>query len=60
LVQKDIAGKTGLRTATISTVEAGEPGTRLRTVFDILTALGMELVIRPRTKGSTDEIEDLF
>jgi HTH-type transcriptional regulator/antitoxin HipB len=60
MFQKDIAGKTGLRTATISRVEAGEPGTELRTLFDVLTALDMEVVIRPRTKASTDKIEDLF
>jgi HTH-type transcriptional regulator / antitoxin HipB len=58
--QKDIAGKTSLRQATISGVEAGEPGTQLRTLFDILTALDMEVVVRPRTKESTDTIEDLF
>jgi HTH-type transcriptional regulator/antitoxin HipB len=58
--QKDLAEKTGLRQATISRVEAGEPGTQLRTLFDILTALDMEVVVRPRTKASTDKIEDLF
>jgi HTH-type transcriptional regulator / antitoxin HipB len=60
MTQKDIAGKTGLRPATISGVEAGEPGTQLRTLFDILTALDMEVVFRPRTKASTKKIEDLF
>ena len=60
MTQKDIAGKTSLRPATISGVEAGESGTQLRTLFDILTALDMELVVRPRTKDSTDKIEDLF
>ena len=58
--QKDLAGKTDLRQATISAVEAGEPGTQLRTLFDVLTALDMEVVVRPRTKASTDKIEDLF
>lgn len=57
--QKDIAGKTRLRPATISAVEAGESGT-LRTLFDILTALEMEVVVRARTKASTEKIEDLF
>jgi HTH-type transcriptional regulator/antitoxin HipB len=57
--QKDLARKTGLRQATISAVEAGESGT-LRTFFDVLTALDMELVVRPRTKASPDKIEDLF
>lgn len=59
MTQKDIAGKTHLRPATISGVEAGESGT-LRTLFDVLTALDMEVVVRPRTKASTEKIEDLF
>ena len=59
MTQKDIAGKTSLRQATISGVESGESGT-LRTLFDVLTALDMEVVVRPRTKASTDKIEDLF
>ena len=59
MTQNDIAGKTNLRQATISDVEAGESGT-LRTLFDLLTALDMEVVVRPRTKESTDKIEDLF
>lgn len=59
MTQKDAAGKTGLRQATISELEAGEAGT-LRTLFDVLAALDMELVVRPRTKGSMDNIEDLF
>jgi HTH-type transcriptional regulator/antitoxin HipB len=58
--QKDLAGKSSLRQATISSLEAGEPGTQLRTLFDVLTALDMEVVVRPRTKASTDKIEDLF
>jgi HTH-type transcriptional regulator / antitoxin HipB len=57
--QKDLAGKTGHRQATLSGLEAGESGT-LRTFFDVLTALDMEVVVRPRTKASTDKIEDLF
>jgi HTH-type transcriptional regulator/antitoxin HipB len=60
MTQKDLAGKTSLRQATISDVEAGEPGTQLRTLFDVLTALDMEVVARPRTKASTGKIEELF
>ena len=45
MTQKDIAGKTSLRPATISGVEAGEPGTQLRTLFDILTALDMDTTL---------------
>jgi HTH-type transcriptional regulator / antitoxin HipB len=60
LKQKDLGERTNLRQATISALEAGEPGTQLRTLFDVLTALNMELVIRTRTKASTDKIEELF
>jgi HTH-type transcriptional regulator/antitoxin HipB len=60
MTQVDIAEKTSLRPATISGVEAGGQGTQLRTLFDILTALDLELVVRPRSKESTDKIEDLF
>lgn len=49
-----------LRQATISKLETGEPGTRLSTLFDVLTALDLELVIRPRTKSSTRDIEENF
>lgn len=58
--QNDVSTKTHLRQATISELEAGEAGTQLRTLFNVLTALNLELVIRPRTKASTDKIEDMF
>jgi HTH-type transcriptional regulator/antitoxin HipB len=60
LKQKDLGDKTKLRQATISGLEAGEPGTQLRTLFDVITALDLELVIRPRTKASNEKIEELF
>jgi len=49
-----------LRQATISKLETGEPGTRLSTLFDVLTALDLELVIRSRTKSSPRDIEENF
>jgi len=60
LNQQALGQRTNLRQATISGVEAGEPGTELRTLFDVLTALDLELVVRARTKGSKEKIEDLF
>jgi len=48
------------RQATVSKLESGESATQLRTVMDALTALDLELVIRPRTKVSTEDIENLF
>lgn len=58
--QGSIGARSSVRQATISAVEAGEPGTRLRTVFDMLSALGLELVVRPRSQGQDSEIEELF
>jgi HTH-type transcriptional regulator/antitoxin HipB len=60
LVQLDLGRQTGSRQSTISSLEAGAAGTRLRTLFDALAALDLELVIRPRTKAPADTIEDAF
>ena len=60
LNQAALGEKTNLRQATISTVESGEAGTQLRTLFDLLAALDLELVVRPRGKATADAIEDLF
>ena len=53
-------GKVQFRQATISNLEVGKAGTRVCTLLDVLAALDLEIVVRPRTKGSTAEIEDLF
>ena len=58
--QTTLGEKTKLRQATISAVEAGEPRTQLRTVCAIMAALELEFVIRPRTRGTADEIEEIF
>jgi len=60
LTQGSLGEKMHARQATVSKLEGGEPATQMRTVMDALTALDLELVIRPRTKASADEIGDLF
>ena len=60
MTQRDLGEKTNLRQAAISGVESGKPGTRLRTLFDLLSALDLELVVRPRMKRSAKDIEDIF
>lgn len=60
LSQNQLGARVKLRQATVSKLEAGEPGTRLSTLLDVLGALGLEIVIRPRTKGSPQDIEDIF
>lgn len=48
------------RQATVSKLEAGAPATQLRVLVDALAALDLELVVRPRTKSSAADIEDMF
>ena len=59
LSQADLGTRTGLRQATISALENGEPGTQLRTLTDVMAALGLEMVVRERSTGQTD-IADIF
>jgi HTH-type transcriptional regulator/antitoxin HipB len=60
LTQGSLGERIHLRQGTISRVEAGEPAVQLHTVMEALAALGLELVVRPRSRGSTADIEDLF
>ena len=58
--QSDLGSKAGLRKETISVIENGHPAARLETLLAILAALDLEFRIGPRSKGSEQEIEDLF
>ena len=60
MTQSDVSARTHLRQATISRLENGEPKAQLQTVVDVLAALDLELVVRPRTKAGTSWIEDIF
>ena len=60
ITQTELSSKSQLRQSTISRVEAGDHGVKLGTLCSLLSALGPELVIRPRTKSSADELEELF
>ena len=59
LTQAQLGEKTKLRQATISQLEAGEGGTQIRTLTDVLAVLNLELVIQDRSTSPYD-IEDLF
>jgi HTH-type transcriptional regulator / antitoxin HipB len=59
MTQNVLGQKMHARQATVSKLEAGEPATQLQTLIAALTALELELVIRPRTT-STERIDDLF
>ena len=60
LTQGHVGAKVNLRQATVSKLEAGDAGVRLRTVIDVLNALGLELVVRPRSTAEPKDIEDMF
>jgi len=49
-----------LRQGTVSRLEAGEPAVKLHTLMEALSALKLELVVRPRSQGSAADIEDMF
>jgi HTH-type transcriptional regulator/antitoxin HipB len=60
LTQEELAARIRLRQATISALETSATDARLGTLFDTLAALNLELVVRPRTKGSAKDIEAIF
>jgi HTH-type transcriptional regulator/antitoxin HipB len=60
LTQSALGTRMNARLATVSKLEKGEPATQLQVVMNALTALGLELVVRPRTTSSVKELEDLF
>ena len=49
LSQTETGSTYKLEQSTISSIEQGAPGTRLETLFRVLAALDLELVIRPKT-----------
>jgi len=60
LSQEELGDKTKLRQATISRLESGDTGTKLGTLLNVVAALGLELVVRPRSKARAADIEDIF
>ena len=59
LSQSELGAKTNLRQATISALENGQPGTKLRTLVDVMVALDLEMVVRDRSKAG-ETIENMF
>ncbi len=60
LTQGELGVKIKLRQATISKLEAGEPATQLSTLLNALAALNLEIIIQPRVKTSSRDIEAIF
>jgi len=60
LTQASLAEQISKRQATISNLESSEGGATLETLFAVLSALDLELVVRPRTKGTRDSLAAIF
>lgn len=60
LSQVQLGALTGLRQGTISQIESGHGATRLDTIIRLLASLDLELLIAPRSRGSSQDIEDIF
>jgi HTH-type transcriptional regulator/antitoxin HipB len=58
--QAELGNKAGLRQGTISKVESGAKNTEIATIYSICAALGLELILRPRSQGKANEILELF
>jgi HTH-type transcriptional regulator/antitoxin HipB len=60
LTQGGLGERIHVRQGTISRLEAGEPAVHLHTLVEVLSALGLELVVRPRSSASAVDLESLF
>jgi HTH-type transcriptional regulator/antitoxin HipB len=58
--QSDLAERAGLRQATISTIEKGDKPAKLDSILAVLAALDLEFRVAERSKGTEQDIEDLF
>jgi HTH-type transcriptional regulator/antitoxin HipB len=60
LSQGELGERVHMRQGTVSHLEAGEPAIQLYTLMEVLSALQLELVVRPRSQSDAKAIEDLF
>ena len=60
LTQAELGAHINKRQATISNLESAGGGTTLETLFAVLNALELELVVQPRKRDVTVRIGDLF
>jgi HTH-type transcriptional regulator/antitoxin HipB len=53
--QSSLSEKSGVTQTAVSEIEAGSPLSRLETIFKLLAALDLEIVVRSRTKSDSHE-----
>ena len=49
--QTHLSEESGVRQAGISQLEGGHSGVKIETVFRVMAALNLEIILRPRQKG---------
>ncbi len=60
LTQTELASLAGLRQEKISIIESGQDGAKLSTIFSLLAALNLEIVVETRLSKNKKNIEDIF
>ncbi|MEQ9815216.1 MAG: helix-turn-helix domain-containing protein [Azospirillaceae bacterium] len=60
LTQTQLGARAGIWQETLSKIEGGQGATRIATIFDLLAAIDLEIEVKPRGKGSSADIEDVF
>jgi len=60
LTQTELALRAGIWQRTVSNIETSASGAKVDTIFDLLAALDLELLIVPRSKISPSDLEDMF
>lgn len=55
LTQTEAGKRINLTQKTVSQIESGAPGVRLETLFNLMSALGLEMHLSTRKDTSTDE-----
>lgn len=60
LTQGALGNHIHMRQGTVSRLESGEPAVQVRTLMAMLSALDLEIVVRPRSKPREDDIGDLY
>lgn len=58
--QTDLGERAGLRQEMVSKIEGGRSGSRIASVWDLLAALDLEVMVAPRAVSSVADIEDVF
>ena len=60
MTQKELANLSGIWQETISKIETGTANPRMGTISLLLSALDLEFVLTPRSKGSLKDWEKIF